>query len=191
MVGIPAALRRVMLRKEAPPALKTSACLVRSAPPDSVRETRGNRLRSAISIARSALATVVGDCEPPFTVGSFALTMHSTPLITPIPVTRPAPRASSVPHPASGDNSRNGASVSKMSAIRSRGKNLPRARSRATVAAFFAGSAEPPPAARSACNSSTCARAARIAAAFAMNTGSFRFTWVGSTGAMNLTLMSS
>ena len=71
--------------------MKTSTCLVRSAPPDSVRDTSGRRFSRAISIARSALVTVIGDCEPPFTVGSFALTMHSTPLIRPMPVTRPAP----------------------------------------------------------------------------------------------------
>ena len=106
---MPAADSRVRFLNEAPPALKTSTCLVRSAPPDSVRDTSGRRFWRAISIARSALVTVIGDCEPPFTVGSFALTMHSTPLIRPMPVTSPAPTASSVPQPARGESSRKAA----------------------------------------------------------------------------------
>ena len=48
-------------------------------------------------MARSPLATEVGPWAPPLTVGSLAITRHSTPLTTPMPVTRPAPIVSSLP----------------------------------------------------------------------------------------------
>ena len=63
----------------------------RSAPPDSTRLIRGRRFASAISLARSAFFSVQGLLAPPRTVGSFAVTRHSTPSTTPIPVTREAP----------------------------------------------------------------------------------------------------
>src|SRR5579872_4452305 len=96
-VGMPAAESCVRLRKVAPPGTKMSACLGRSAPPDSVRETYGRRLRLAISWERSPLATVVGLEDPPRTVGSLAVTTHSTPDTTPSPTTSPPPRGSVVP----------------------------------------------------------------------------------------------
>ena len=145
IVGMPAADRRDRFLNDAPPALNTSACFVRSAPPDSVNDTSGNRLTREISMARKAFATVMGACAPPFTVGSLALTMHSTPAIRPMPVTRPVPRESSEPQPASGDSSRNAEPGSRRQVIRSRGSSLPRSRCRATERASLAGSPEPPP----------------------------------------------
>lgn len=71
--------------------MKISFWLGRSAPPDSTRLTRGSRLAKAISLARRAFLSVHGLLAPPRTVGSFAVTTHSTPSITPIPVTIDAP----------------------------------------------------------------------------------------------------
>ena len=51
---------------------------------------------SAISIARSPLATLVGPWAPPLTVGSLALMTHSTPRMRPMPLTMPPPSGSSV-----------------------------------------------------------------------------------------------
>lgn len=90
-VGMPAAESRVRSRKSAPPGMKISFWLGRSAPPDSTRLTTGSRFRSAISLARRALRSVQGLLAPPRTVGSLAVMRHSTPSITPIPVTSAAP----------------------------------------------------------------------------------------------------
>ena len=132
MVGMPAADSRVRLRKVAPPGTKISACLGRSAPPDSVRLMSGSRLTRAISWARSDLATVVGEELPPRTVGSLAEITHSTPPTRPMPVTIPPPSGSSVPQPAKGESSRNGESGSSSRSIRSRTSSLPRSRWRRT-----------------------------------------------------------
>ncbi len=90
-VGMPAADSRVRSRNRAPPGMKISFWLGRSAPPDSTRFTSGRRLCSAISLARRALRSVQGLLAPPRTVGSLAVITHSTPSITPIPVTSAAP----------------------------------------------------------------------------------------------------
>lgn len=92
-VGIPAAERRVMSRKMPPPGMKISFWDGRSAPPDSTRLMQGNRLANAISLARRAFFRDHGLLAPPRTVGSFAVTRHSTPSTTPMPVTREAPTA--------------------------------------------------------------------------------------------------
>ena len=90
-VGIPAADSRVRSLNRAPPGMKISFWLGRSAPPDSTRLTTGSRLAKAISLARSAFRIVHGLLAPPRTVGSLAVIRHSTPSITPIPVTSDAP----------------------------------------------------------------------------------------------------
>ncbi len=90
-VGIPAADSLVRSRNSAPPGMKISFWLGRSAPPDSTRLTSGSRFRSAISLARSALRSVHGFEEPPRTVGSLAVITHSVPATVPIPVTSEAP----------------------------------------------------------------------------------------------------
>ncbi len=63
----------------------------RSAPPDSTRFTVGSRFSRAIWAARNTFFTVHGLLAPPRTVGSLAMTMHSTPSTTPMPVTTLAP----------------------------------------------------------------------------------------------------
>ena len=110
-VGMPAAESRVRSRKTRPPGMKISAWVGRSAPPDSTRLTIGSRLASAISPARWVFFSVYGLTAPPRTVGSFATIMHATPSTTPMPVTTLAPTGKSVPHAATGDSSRNGASA--------------------------------------------------------------------------------
>ena len=82
-----AADERVMSRKSLPPGMKISFCVGRSAPPDSTSATVGRRFSSAICEARKIFLTVHGLLAPPFTVGSLAVIMHSTPSMTPIPVT--------------------------------------------------------------------------------------------------------
>src|SRR5262249_37713222 len=94
IVGIPAADRRLMLRKLRPPGTKISAWRGRAAPPDSVRGVDGRRVRSAISIARPGPAPADGLIEPPLTVASFALITHSTPDTWPTPVMTRAPGCS-------------------------------------------------------------------------------------------------
>ncbi|GGX32531.1 hypothetical protein GCM10010353_54520 [Streptomyces chryseus] len=93
MVGIPAADRRVMSRKSAPPGMKISFWDGRSAPPDSTRLMQGRRFAYAISLARRAFLRVQGLEAPPRTVGSVAVIRHSTPSTTPMPVTIDAPTA--------------------------------------------------------------------------------------------------
>ena len=78
----------------------------RSAPPDSVRLIDGRPFCAAISAARNDFLSENGLSAPPFTVGSLAMIMHSTPSTTPMPVTRLAPTAKSLPHPISGCSSR-------------------------------------------------------------------------------------
>ena len=182
MVGMFAADIWVSLRKLAPPGTNTSAWLGRSAPPDSVRLTSGSRLRSAMSIARRALCIVIGLCAPPLTVGSFALTRHSTPLTQPMPVTSPTPSSSLEPQPASGESSRNGLSASSRAAIRSRGSSLPRSRCRATALAAFSGFDEPPPATTVALSVSISAKATVIASRLARNVSERGSTDVRITG---------
>ena len=92
-VGIPAADSWVRSRNSRPPGMKISAWLGRSAPPDSTRLTSGSRFSRAMSWARNALRTVHGLLDPPRTVGSLAVTTHSTPDTTPMPVTSEAPTA--------------------------------------------------------------------------------------------------
>ncbi len=90
---MPAADSRVRSLNSAPPGMKISFWLGRSAPPDSTSETTGSRLAYAISFARRAFFSVQGLLAPPRTVGSLAVIRHSTPSITPMPVTREAPTA--------------------------------------------------------------------------------------------------
>src|SRR3954468_8637009 len=145
IVGIPSADSRVRSRNIAPPGMKISFCVGRSAPPDSTRLITGSRLARAISSARSALRSVHGLLEPPFTVGSFAVIRHSTPATTPIPVTRLAPTVKLDPQPASGESSRKYESGSRSSSMRSRASSLPRRWWRST---YFS----PPPASALACS---------------------------------------
>ncbi len=125
-VGRRSALARVMLRNEPPPGMKMSFCVGRSAPPDSTRLIVGSPHSAAICAARWPFLSVLGLDEPPFTVGSLATIMHSTPSTTPMPVTSEAPTAKSVPHAARVDSSRNGESGSISSSMRSRAVSLPR-----------------------------------------------------------------
>ena len=130
--------------------MKISFWVGRSAPPDSTSATVGSPFSSAICEARKIFFTVHGLEAPPFTVGSLAVIMHSTPSITPMPVTTDAPTAKSEPQPASGDSSRNAEPSSTSSSIRSRGSSLPRAWCRST---YFS----PPPATAFACSVSRSA----------------------------------
>ena len=127
-VGTPAAESAVSSWKIRPPGTNSSACDGRSAPPDSTRLTTGSRLTRAISSARSVLRSEYGFIAPPRTVGSCAITTHSTPDTTPIPVTTEAPTVNGVPHAASADSSRNGESGSSSSSMRSRTGSRPRSR---------------------------------------------------------------
>ena len=86
-----AAESRVRSRNTRPPGMKISAWLGRSAPPDSTRLTIGRRLASAISPARRVFFNEYGLTAPPRTVGSLAMITHSTPSMTPMPVTTLAP----------------------------------------------------------------------------------------------------
>src|SRR5215212_12183322 len=139
-----------MSRKSLPPGMKISFWVGRSAPPDSTSATEGSRFSSAICEARKIFRTVHGFDAPPFTVGSFAVIMHSTPSITPMPVTTLAPTVKSEPQPASGESSRNAEPGSISSSIRSRGSSLPRAWWRST---YFS----PPPATAFATSTSSSA----------------------------------
>ena len=96
-----------MSRKIFPPGMKISFCVGRSAPPDSTRLIVGSRFSWAICAARNDFFSVHGLLAPPFTVGSLATIMHSTPSTTPMPVTMLAPTVKSEPQPASGISSRN------------------------------------------------------------------------------------
>src|SRR6478736_7885863 len=127
--------------------MKISFCLGRSAPPDPTRFTVGSRFSRATCAARNSFFTVHGLLAPPRTVGSLAITMHSTPSMTPMPVTTDAPTVKSEPQPASGDSSRNAEPSSTSSSMRSRGSSLPRAWWRS---AYF----WPPPAIALACSAS-------------------------------------
>ncbi len=163
-VGIPAAESRVRSRNSAPPGMKISFWLGRSAPPDSTRFTSGSRFSRAMAFARRAFRSVQGLLAPPRTVGSLAVITHSTPSMTPMPVTSPAPTGYSLPQAASGESSRNGESGSTSSSMRSRGSNLPRARWRSTYLG-------PPPASAPACSASSAASRSSIAARWAANSG--------------------
>ena len=134
-----------MSRNSLPPGMKISFCVGRSAPPDSTSATVGSPFSSAICEARKIFFTVHGLLAPPFTDGSLAVIMHSTPSITPMPVTTLAPTVKSEPQPASGDSSRNAVPWSISSSIRSRGISLPRSWCRST---YFS----PPPATALACS---------------------------------------
>src|SRR5579863_1609562 len=96
---------------------------------------------SAISCARRCFFTVSGKYVPPFTVASLAITTHSRPSTTPMPVTMPADGASSryISQAASAENSRNGDRGSSSRRTRSRAGILSRATCRAIASA-------PPPA---------------------------------------------
>src|SRR4029453_890926 len=61
---MPARDSRVRLRKTAPPGMKICDWVGRSAPLDSIRWTRGSRLRSGISLARRVLRGPGGFREP-------------------------------------------------------------------------------------------------------------------------------
>ena len=156
IVGLRSALARVRLRKPRPPGTKISFCVGRSAPPDSTRLIVGSRFSSATCAARPIFLSVHGLLAPPRTVGSLATIMHSTPSTTPMPVTTLAPTAKSLPHPASGHSSRNGASSSTSSSMRSRASSLPRLWCRST---YFS----PPPAIAFACSAASASSWASIA----------------------------
>ena len=156
MVGCLAAEDRVMSRNSLPPGMKISFWVGRSAPPDSTSATDGSPFSSAICEARKIFLTVQGLLAPPFTVGSLAVIMHSTPSTTPMPVTTLAPTAKSEPQPASGDSSRNAEPSSTSSSIRSRGSSLPRSWWRST---YFC----PPPSTALACSASRSASFSSIA----------------------------
>ena len=145
-----------MSRNSLPPGMKISFWVGRSAPPDSTSATVGSPFSSAICEARKIFLTVHGLLAPPFTDGSLAVIMHSTPSITPMPVTTLAPTVKSEPQPASGDSSRNAEPSSTSSSIRSRGSSLPRAWWRST---YFS----PPPATALACSASRSASFSSIA----------------------------
>ncbi len=155
-VGRRSALAWVSPRNRSPPGMKISFWVGRSAPPDSTRFTVGSRFSRAICAARNSFLTVHGLLAPPRTVGSLAITMHSTPDTTPMPVTTDAPTAKSDPQPASGDSSRNADPSSTSSSIRSRASSLPRAWCRST---YFS----PPPATAFACSASSAAILSSIA----------------------------
>ena len=70
-----------------PAGTNRSAWVGRSAPPDSTRFITGSRLVRAISSARRVLRSEYGFIAPPRTVGSCAMITHSTPEMTPMPVT--------------------------------------------------------------------------------------------------------
>ena len=91
IVGIRAADSRVRSRNAAPPGMKISAWVGRSAPPDSTRLIIGSRFSRAISPARWVFFSEYGLTAPPRTVGSFATIMHGVPSTTPMPVTTLAP----------------------------------------------------------------------------------------------------
>src|SRR3546814_18883227 len=93
---------RVRSRKPRPPGMKISLCVGRSAPPDSVRFTVGRLFWAAMSAARKFFFTDQGLRAPPFTVGSLATIMHSTPSHPPLPVPLLAPTPNSLPPPARG-----------------------------------------------------------------------------------------
>ena len=84
-----------MSRNSLPPGMKISFWVGRSAPPDSTRATVGSPFSSAICEARKIFLTVHGLLAPPFTDGSLAVIRHSTPSITPMPVTTLAPTVKS------------------------------------------------------------------------------------------------
>ena len=90
-VGIASPDSSVSSWKIRPAGTNRSACVGRSAPPDSTRFITGSRLTRAISRARRVLRSEYGFIAPPRTVGSCAMMTHSTPEITPIPVTMVAP----------------------------------------------------------------------------------------------------
>ncbi len=169
IVGMPAADSRVRSRNIRPPGMKISFCVGRSAPPDSTRLITGSRFSSAMSDARKLFFTVHGLLEPPRTVGSFATIMHSTPSTTPIPVTTLAPTGKSLPHAASGLNSRNGESGSRSISMRSRASIFPRLRCRAT---YFS----PPPSRAFACSASSAVSFSSMAARRSRYSGSARPT---------------
>ena len=160
-VGRLAALARVMLRNDAPPGMKMSFCVGRSAPPLSTSWMDGRPFSPAICAARKPFFSVLGFDVPPFTVGSLATIMHSTPSTTPMPVTTDAPTVKSVPHAASGDSSRNGVSGSSSSSMRSRAVSLPRSWCRVTYRSPPPSSALAFCSARSATRSSIASRLVR------------------------------
>src|SRR6478609_6197683 len=139
--------------------MKISFCVGRSAPPDSTSEIVGRPFSSAIWAARKPFFTVHGLLAPPFTVGSLAVIMHSTPSTTPMPVTTLAPTVKSDPHPARGESSRKAEPSSTSSSIRSRGSSLPRPWWRAT-------DFSPPPATAFACSVSRSASFSSMASRF-------------------------
>ena len=129
-VGTACADSSVSSWKIRPAGTNRSAWVGRSAPPDSTRFITGSRLVRAISSARRVLRSEYGFIAPPRTVGSCPMITHSTPEMTPIPVTSLAPTVNPVPQAASGDSSRNGLSGSTSSSMRSRTPILPRSRCR-------------------------------------------------------------
>ena len=148
-----------MSRNSLPPGMKISFCVGRSAPPDSTSATVGSPFSSAIWLARKIFLTVHGLLAPPFTVGSLAVITHSTPSITPMPVTTLAPTVKSEPQPARGLSSRNAEPGSTSSSIRSRGSSLPRAWWRSTY--FW-----PPPSTALRCSRASSASLLSIASRF-------------------------
>ena len=121
---MPCADSRVRLRKTAPPGMNASACVGRSAPPDSTRLISGSRLTSAISCARSDLRSVNGLLVPPRTVGSERADHALDALDDADAATLDAPTWKSVCQAMNGCSSRNGESRSSSSSMRSRRQQL-------------------------------------------------------------------
>ena len=81
--------------------MKISFCVGRSAPPDSTSATVGSPFSSRdLRGAEDLLDRPGVRPAPPFTVGSLAVIMHSTPSTTPMPVTTLAPTVQSQARPA-------------------------------------------------------------------------------------------
>src|SRR3954465_12200881 len=91
IVGILACDRRVRSRNPRPPGTKIFDWLGRSAPADSIIETDGRRLCSAMSERRGDFQGGLSLIAPPFTVDSLAVIRHSTPETRPMPPIMPAP----------------------------------------------------------------------------------------------------
>src|SRR5579863_7127255 len=101
-----------------------ATCSVMRAPAESTRYTRGICRRSAVSWMRTIFSTVRGPQEPALTVGSFAITAHVLPCITPMPVTTPSAASSGSSVPASSPSSTKSLPESNRRLIRSRAVSL-------------------------------------------------------------------
>ena len=97
--------RRISASGSSVPAPEVAAARTRR----TGRTAAGSGARSRARDRSSSATTAV--IAPPSTVGSWPQTTHSTPDTTPMPMRIPPPTVKSVPQPASGPSSRNGASA--------------------------------------------------------------------------------